>query len=116
MDQGRKIPLTAGNNYDTAPVCSEDFGRWLNQRLLYPRDRLYSGTLVVRFVVGKDGKLGKIAIVSGLCEEADEMVVKLLGESPDWTPARKDGKPVAAVLFQPILFQVGFSSPTPASR
>ena len=119
VDQGKKIPLTAGNNYDTAPVCSEDFGRWLNQRLFYPRDRLYSGTLVARFVVGKDGKLGKIAIVSGLCEEADEMVVRLLGESPAWTPARKDGKPVAAVLFQPILFQVGFSSPahpTPASR
>ena len=116
VDQGKKIPLTAGNNYDTAPVCSEDFGRWLNQRLLYPRDRLYSGTLVARFVVGKDGKLGKIAIVSGLCEEADEMVVRLLGESPAWTPARKDGKPVAAVLFQPIIFQVGFSSPTPASR
>ena len=60
-----------------------------------------------------------IKIVSGLCEEADEMVVRLLGESPAWTPARKDGKPVAAVLFQPILFQVGFSSPahpTPASR
>ena len=52
VDQGRKIPLTAGNNYDTAPVCSEDFGRWLNQRLFYPRDRLYSGTLVARFVVG----------------------------------------------------------------
>ena len=111
VDQGRKIPLTAANNYVTAPVCSEDFGRWLNQRLFYPRDRLYSGTLVARFVVGKDGKLGKIAIVSGLCEEADEMVVKLLGESPAWTPALKDGKPVAAVLFQPILFQVGFSSP-----
>ena len=116
VDNVGVVPLTSANHYDTAPVCSEDFGRWLNQRLFYPRDHLYSGTLVARFVIGRDGKLGNVEIVGSLCEESDAMVVKLLGESPDWTPARKDGKPVAAVLFQPILFQVGFSSPTPASR
>ena len=110
-----EIKMTAGKDFDTAPECRENFARWLNSRLLYPADCLYDGTLVAMFVVGEDGKVGNVEIVSGLCEELDKAVASLIGQSPVWTPARKDGKPVATVLFQPVKFMIRTAANTQPS-
>lgn len=104
------IQLSAGKNFDTAPECSENFSHWLTGRLTYPAACLYDGTLVAMFVVGEDGKVGNVEIISGLCEELDKTVVSLIGKSPEWTPALKDGKPVATVLFQPVTFMIRTSN------
>lgn len=98
--------MTAEKDFDTAPECSENFARWLNSRLRYPADCLYDGTLVAMLVVGEDGKVGNVEIVFGLCEELDKSVADLIGKAPEWTPAKKDGKPVATVLFQPVIFKI----------
>ena len=58
------------------------------------------------FEVGTDGKVGKVETVVGVCDELNEAVKKLIGQSPAWTPAQKDGKPVAIVLFQPVVFKI----------
>ena len=100
------IQLTAGKNFDTAPVCSENFGHWLTGRLLFPNDCLYDGTLVAMFVVGDDGKVGDVTIITSLCEELDKVVTSQIEKSPAWTPAMKDGKPVSTVLFQPVRFML----------
>ena len=100
------IKMSAGKNFDTAPACSENFSQWLNSRLVYPADCLYDGTLVAMFVVGEDGKVADVSIVLGLCEALDKAVANLIGQSPAWTPALKDGKPMATVLFQPVVFQI----------
>ncbi|MBR5101242.1 MAG: energy transducer TonB [Bacteroidales bacterium] len=104
VNRVNEIKMTTGKDFDTAPECCENFARWLNSRLLYPVDCLYDGTLVAMFVVGEDGKVGTVEIVSGLCEEVDNAVASLICKSPEWTPALKDGKPVATVLFQPVRF------------
>ena len=118
VNRVNEIKMTAGKDFDTAPECSENFALWLNSRLLYPGDCLYDGTLVAMFVVGEDGMVGNVEIVSGLCEELDKAVARLIGKSPSWTPAKKDGKPVATVLFQPVTFVIrttGNAHPTQAS-
>ena len=106
VNRVNEIKMTAGKDFDTAPECSENFARWLNSRLRYPADCLYDGTLVAMLVVGEDGKVGNVEIVSGLCEELDKSVADLIGKAPEWTPAKKDGKPVATVLFQPVIFKI----------
>ena len=100
------IQLTAGKNFDTAPVCSENFGHWLTGRIIYPADCLYDGTLVVMFTITEEGKVGSVEILNSLCEQLDKIVVKAIEKSPVWTPAMKDGKPVATVLFQPVTFMI----------
>ena len=118
VNRVNEIKMTAGKDFDTAPECSENFALWLNSRLLYPGDCLYDGTLVAMFVVGEDGMVGNVEIVSGLCEELDKAVARLIGKSPSWTPAKKGGKPVATVLFQPVTFVIrttGNAHPTQAS-
>ena len=115
VNRVNEIKMTAGKIFDTAPECSENFARWLNSRLTYPADCLYDGTLVAMFVVGEDGKVGNVEIVSGLCEELDKAVASLIGKSPVWTPARKDSKPVATVLFQPVKFMIRTAANTQPS-
>jgi len=112
VNRVNEIKMTAAKDFDTAPECSENFARWLNSRLRYPADCLYDGTLVAMFVVGEDGKVGNVEIVSGLCEELDKSVADLIGKSPEWTPAKKDGKAVATVLFQPVIFKIRTSTQT----
>ena len=109
------IQLSAGKNFDTAPVCSENFAQWLTGHLAYPTDCLYDGTLVAMFVVGEDGKVGNVEIMNSLCEQLDKLVVDLIKKSPAWTPAMKDGKPVATVLFQPVSFMIRVSNQTAQS-
>ncbi|MBQ7421366.1 MAG: energy transducer TonB [Prevotella sp.] len=100
------IKLAGGENFDTAPACSENFAFWLNSRLYYPADCLYEGTLLAMFEIGTDGKVSDVKILAGVCDELNEVVAKLIGKSPVWTPAQKDGKPVATVLFQPVVFSI----------
>ena len=110
-----EIQFTAGKNFDTAPVCSENFGHWLTGRITYPNDCLYDGTLVAMFTIGEDGKVGSVEIMNSLCEQLDKIVVKAIEKSPDWTPAMKDGKPVATVLFQPVSFMIRVPNQTAQS-
>ena len=98
------------NNFDIAPVCSENFVLWLNSRLYYPADCLYEGTILAMFEVGTDGKVREVKIAVGICDELNETVAKLIGKSPLWTPAQKDGQPVATILFQPVVFKIRTSS------
>ena len=105
-----EIQFTAGKNFDTAPVCSENFGHWLTGRIAYPVDCLYDGTLVAMFTIGEDGKVGSVEIMNSLCEQLDKIVVNAIEKSPVWTPAMKDGKPVATVLFQPVTFMIRVSN------
>ena len=105
-NRAREIKMSAGKNFDTEPVCSENFSQWLNSRLSYPADCLYDGMLVAMFVVGEDGQVSDVSIVYGLCETLDKAVADVIGKSPAWTPAMKDGKPMATALFQPVVFQI----------
>jgi biopolymer transport protein ExbD len=105
-----EIQLTAGKNFDTAPVCSENFSQWLSSRIKYPDDCLYDGTLVAMFIIGENGKVSGVEIMNSLCEQLDKIVVSTIEKSPVWTPAMKGGKPVATVLFQPVTFMIRVSS------
>lgn len=46
------------------------------------------------FVVGADGRISDVTILSTTDEEYAEQLVKVIRRSPRWHPALKDGKPV----------------------
>ena len=91
---------------DTMPYCTENFAFWLNERLLYPKECMYEGTALVRFTVGTDGQVSDIKVIHSICEELDDIVVKLISKSPTWVPAKKEGNPVAVQLIQPVKFHI----------
>ncbi len=105
-DALESLQVKADIDADAMPECSENFAMWLNRKLDYPRACLNEGAMLVRFTVDKNGKVGDVEVIHGVSEELDKAVAELVAKSPVWTPAKKNGKPVAVKLVQPVVFVI----------
>lgn len=81
---------------------------FLNTHMKYPKKavkRNIQGTVVLQFIVEKDGSLSSISALSGdpLLQEA---AIKVINESPKWIPAVQDGRKVRSWKKQPIVFRL----------
>ena len=63
-------------------------------------------TVVVRFVVEKDGSLAEFTPLTQYGKGIEEEVIKMLRRSPKWTPGQQWGRPVKSYHTQPVTFQV----------
>ncbi len=63
-------------------------------------------TVIVRFIVGKDGKCSDFAAETKFGRGMEKEVIRVLKLSPDWIPAQQDGKTVRAYRRQPVTFAV----------
>jgi periplasmic protein TonB len=63
-------------------------------------------TVVIEFVVDKDGNISDIKSLTKHGYGMEEEVVKVLKKSPHWKPAVQDGRKVRAYRKQPVTFQV----------
>jgi hypothetical protein len=63
-------------------------------------------TVVVQFIVDKQGKLSDILPLTALGYGMEQEVVRVLRKSPKWLPAQMNGKPVKAYRKQPLTFVV----------
>lgn len=88
--------------YDSRPVFGD--GASFFQVYIHPNFRYKESmvgkiaTVHYEFVVGEDGKLRDIKIVSSTDEEFSKELVRVLKRSPRWKPAMKDGKPVPYLI------------------
>jgi len=83
---------------------ANQFAAWVNQRVSYPRDCAHSGTMKVRFAVGSDGSVRDIRVIESVCPELDAAVITVMAQSPKWTPATNNGKPVSYGFTIPFNF------------
>ena len=65
------------------------------------------GKLVCSFVVEKDGSIKDVKVVTSFAQGYDEDVIKVLNESPKWTPAMQGGQPVSQKMSVPIFIPLG---------
>ena len=87
----------------------EEFPKWVYSRLTYPDDARNAGMqgrVIVQFQINKDGSVSDINLLEGVCESIDNEVIRVVSESPDWTPGYVDGKPVNVTYAFPVLFQL----------
>ena len=94
------------------PGGTEAFSRYLGHTIQYPaRDRLnqVQGTVLIRFVVERDGKLSHIKVLRPVSPTIDAEALKVVEQSPAWTPGMQYGKVVRAVYVVPINFSLGVS-------
>jgi protein TonB len=82
--------------------------RYLNRNLRYPQDAIdneIQGTVVVQFIVDKEGNVSDVEAVSGAPELRDE-AVRVIKKSGKWTPAIQNGRQVKSYKKQPIVFKL----------
>jgi len=124
-------PLSSGNgNVVTAPKQEDDDNkifikvekesefpggaaawlRFLNKNLIFPQeaiDQELSGTVMVRFIVDKDGTVSDVEAISGPeTGGIREEVVRVIRKSGKWIPANQNGRPVKSYKQQPVTFHL----------
>ncbi len=76
---------------------SDTYSRYLKQNELY--------TVIVRFIVAKDGSITDVYVEKKGKAKLDAMAVEIIQSSPDWNPAVQYNRKVNAYRRQPISFQ-----------
>jgi periplasmic protein TonB len=65
-----------------------------------------SGTVLVNFVVDRDGKITRIKVVHGIGGGCDEEAVRVLSKMPSWNPGKQGGRAVLVSYTIPLKFML----------
>lgn len=82
--------------------------RYLNKTLRYPQEAIdneVQGTVVIQFIVDKEGVVSDVEAISGPNELRDE-AVRVIKKSGKWEPAVQNGRKVKSYKKQPIVFRL----------
>lgn len=85
-----------------------EFAKWVAQNIKYPevaKENGVAGRVMVSFVVGSDGAVRNVKVLRGVDPSLDAEAVRVISNSPKWTPARHNGKVVAITYTIPVIFR-----------
>ncbi|WP_231458922.1 MULTISPECIES: M56 family metallopeptidase [unclassified Pedobacter] len=97
----------------------KNFYDYLSKNIKYPedaRENNIQGKVFLSFTVEKNGKLTDIQIVKGLNESTNHEAIRVLDESPNWTPGIQNGKPVRVKYNLYINFTLDNSAKTKSTQ
>ena len=109
---GHAEKLDAARKLDRYPTFKgkdprKAFGEWVSAHLKYPkeaRDAHMDGTVLVKFVVGRNGGVQEVEVEKGVCPALDAEALRVIKSSPKWKPGIKDGRPVRVTYHHPVIF------------
>lgn len=116
-----KNDVELNRTYDSGPAIRLD--RWpyfrgltkfLAHNLKYPEDALKAGvqgSVQVSFLIDEDGNASSGRVMKSAGVDFDDEALRLVNLMPKWTPAQKDGKPIAvwytiSIQFDPELYKL----------
>ncbi|MCR5193488.1 MAG: energy transducer TonB [Bacteroidales bacterium] len=91
------------------PGGEEALYKFLSENIKYPdmaRDNNISGTVVVKFVVEKDGRITKASILREIGGGCGKEALRVVNSMPKWSPGQQSGKPVRTEFTLPVQFQL----------
>lgn len=87
----------------------DDFALWVNSQVVYPlKDRADrdSRTVIVEFVVLRDGSVAEAHVIFGSDPVLNEEAVKAVMKSPKWTPGEHNGQKRSVRMNVPVVFDL----------
>lgn len=85
------------------------FSKWVNERLEYPeiaKENGIQGRVMISFKVGTDGKVSDVKVLRGVDPSLDKEAVRVVSQSPKWTPGKQRDRAVAVTYTFPVIFQL----------
>lgn len=82
---------------------------YLGKNIQYPeiaRDNGITGTVVIKFVVEKDGSITKASILREIGGGCGKEALRIVNSMPKWKPGMQSGKPVRTEFTLPVQFQL----------
>jgi protein TonB len=89
------------------PGGENEMIKFIMNNLRYPplaQDNGISGTVIVNFVVDREGKIGRIKVVRGIGGGCDEEAIRVLEKMPPWSPGKQGGRTVLVSYTVPFKF------------
>lgn len=87
-------------NVDVKPMfkgSQDSLNKWFRDNLKYPETAKKAGaygTIIVGFIVEKDGSLTNVKIIKGIGGGCDEEAIKIVKAMPKWDPGKQKCVPV----------------------
>ena len=89
------------------PGGDKAFGEFIGKEIKYPDDAKKAGTqgkVIVTFVINKEGNVVNPKIIRGVSPSIDKEALRVISNSPKWTPGKQEGKNVDVQFTLPIAF------------
>jgi protein TonB len=81
----------------------------LGSHIRYPslaKDNGIEGTVVVRFIVEKDGSISQPAIIRDIGGGCGAEALRVVKSMPTWLPGKQQGRPVRVQFSLPVQFKL----------
>ena len=91
------------------PGGMEGLSAFLKQNTKYPPaayEARVQGTVLVEFVVEKDGSVSKVRVISSLFPACDEEAMRVVKSMPKWKPGESNNKKVRVFYSVPFVFSI----------
>ena len=85
------------------------FRNWVQSKVRYPaiaQENGISGRVVLTFVIEKDGRLTNIQVLQTPDRSLSEEAVRVLQQSPKWSPGKQRNQPVRVKYTLPVDFRI----------
>lgn len=83
--------------------------KWLYDHIKYPTralDQSIQGRVMVKFVVEKDGSIGRAEITRSPDEDLSNEALRVIKMMPKWKPARQGTRTVRSYFNLPVMFRL----------
>ncbi|CAN5650819.1 hypothetical protein BH10BAC3_BH10BAC3_09870 [soil metagenome] len=100
---------TIYTHVETLPAFPGDWMRFLERNLQYPESAIgieVQGTVIVQFIVDKEGNLSEVKTLNNPGGRLAEEAVGIIRKSPAWRPAEQNGRRVKYLHVQTITFRL----------
>ena len=89
---------------------ANEFSKWVSENVRYPekcRQSRVQGRVTLQFTVTEEGKVRDVKVLRSVNDEMDKEAVRVVSESPLWTPGRDENGEVVPVKYVfPVIFQL----------
>lgn len=103
---GEPILLSA-DQMPSYPGGEQAMFKFINENIKYPSmGPCFQGRVIIRFIVTKQGKIAKPAIIKSLTSAADKEALRVINLMPDWIPGKHKGELVDVYYTIPIVFRL----------
>jgi periplasmic protein TonB len=89
------------------PGGETELYKYLQANIKYPpmaRESGITGTVYVRFIVDKRGRISNVTLLRGIGGGCDEEAIRVVQGMPDWNPGKQNGMAVPVYFTLPVKF------------
>lgn len=101
--------MTEVDEQPIPPGGMDGMYEYFGKNMKYPqlaKDKGIEGTVIVTFLVQKDGSLSDVEILRGIGGYCDEEAVRLIKSMKKWKPGQLKGEPIMTRMRIPINFKI----------